>query len=106
VVAKAAFDHSAGNLIAGHAMRSLRFPQQTALHPYFVDITEDLHIDFGHVVGPLGTYFLPEINGAGGALFDYDEDGDLDLFLRRKRPFARGDRRTTVLGEPLIRPGR
>src|SRR5437762_12450138 len=49
--------------------------------PYFVDVTDELHIDFEHVAGPLGTYFLPEINGAGGALFDFDGDGDLDLFF-------------------------
>ncbi|HEX7294224.1 MAG TPA: VCBS repeat-containing protein, partial [Pyrinomonadaceae bacterium] len=28
-----------------------------------------------------GKFFLPEIMGAGGALFDFDNDGDLDVFL-------------------------
>jgi hypothetical protein len=28
-----------------------------------------------------GEYFLPEITGQGCALFDYDADGDLDIFL-------------------------
>jgi enediyne biosynthesis protein E4 len=48
---------------------------------FFVDITDDLGIDFQPVAGPLGTYFLPEINGTGAAFFDFDSDGDLDLFL-------------------------
>ena len=59
----------------------------------FVDVTDQLKIDFTHAVGPLGTYFLPEVNGAGGALFDMDNDGDLDLFLVNsgRSPTAHGD---------------
>ena len=45
----------------------------------FVDITDEVGLDFQRAIGPLGTYFLPEINGSGGAMFDYDGDGDLDI---------------------------
>jgi len=45
------------------------------------DISDECGIDFVQAVGPLGTHFMPEINGSGGALLDYDNDGDLDLFL-------------------------
>jgi hypothetical protein len=58
-----------------------KVPHVTHGAGYFTDITEQLGIDFQHVVGPLGTYFMPESVGSGGALFDYDNDGDLDLFL-------------------------
>ena len=34
-----------------------------------------------HYSGATGELMLPEIMGAGGALFDYDDDGDLDLFV-------------------------
>ncbi|MFV2068403.1 MAG: CRTAC1 family protein [Pirellulales bacterium] len=45
------------------------------------EISDEVGLDFQHAVGPPGTYFTPEINGAGGALFDYDNDGDLDIYL-------------------------
>ncbi len=64
----------------------------------FVDITDEVGIDFQRVVGPLGTYFLPEINGSGGAMFDYDGDGDLDIYLVNsgRSPKAVGDFPDTV----------
>ncbi len=48
---------------------------------WFVDVAEDAGIVFRHNSHPAGEFFLPEIIGSGAALFDYDNDGDLDLFL-------------------------
>jgi len=36
---------------------------------------------FQHFTGSVGEHYIPEIMGAGAALFDYDGDGDLDVFL-------------------------
>ena len=47
----------------------------------FVDVTAASGIRFRHVNGAKGDYHLPETVGAGGAFFDYDDDGALDLFL-------------------------
>lgn len=38
-------------------------------------------LNFQHFTGSIGEYFLPEVMGAGVALFDYDGDGDLDVYL-------------------------
>ena len=47
----------------------------------FIDVTEESGIDFRHINGAEGAYHLPETLGAGGAFFDADNDGFLDLYL-------------------------
>ncbi|MDX2267389.1 MAG: CRTAC1 family protein [Bryobacter sp.] len=49
--------------------------------PWFEEVAAQAGLDFRHDPGLSGRYYLPEIMGAGGALFDYDNDGDLDIFL-------------------------
>src|SRR2546428_12356588 len=47
----------------------------------FVEQAAETGLVFTHVNGANGRYYLPEVMGAGVALFDYDNDGDLDVFL-------------------------
>ncbi len=54
---------------------------EEAAPPIFVDRAEELGLDFVHFNGMTGDFLYPEMMGAGGALLDYDDDGDLDLFL-------------------------
>jgi hypothetical protein len=50
---------------------------------WFQDVTEAKGLHFQHVVGavPLENYFLPHLLGSGVALFDFNNDGRLDIYL-------------------------
>lgn len=47
----------------------------------FKEVAEQVGLKFQHYNGMTGKFYLPEITGSGGALFDFDNDGDLDAFL-------------------------
>lgn len=51
----------------------------------FVDITTETGLDFIHFNGMSGELYFAEMMGAGGALLDYDGDGDLDVYLVQGR---------------------
>ena len=51
----------------------------------FTDISAAAGIDFVHENGAVGDKWMPETMGSGGAIFDYDGDGSLDIFLVNSR---------------------
>jgi enediyne biosynthesis protein E4 len=55
-------------------------PSAAAVAP-FTEVAHDAGIVFRHVNGMSGEFYYPEIIGAGLALFDYDNDGRLDLLV-------------------------
>jgi hypothetical protein len=52
-----------------------------ALTSIFEDVAATTGLKFRHYNGMTGKLLLPEIMGPGAALFDFDNDGDLDVFL-------------------------
>ena len=69
----------------------------------FVEVAQQAGVDFRHVNGMTGEFFYPEIIGAGVALFDYNNDGRLDLLVLQGGPLASGAPRSTGCAARLYR---
>ena len=70
----------------------------------FRELSGQTGLRFRHYNGMTGKFFLPEIMGAGAALFDFDNDGDLDVFLVQGATLEPKDQPTRTLF-PWTGPG-
>jgi len=59
----------------------LTLPSPGVAKDIFVDRAAESGIDFVHFNGMSGELYFVEMTGQGAALFDYDNDGDLDVFM-------------------------
>src|SRR5262245_21587827 len=59
--------------------------------PRFLEEAATRGLHFTHRNGMTGALYMPETVGSGGALLDYDGDGDLDVYLVQGGDFVPGD---------------
>jgi hypothetical protein len=88
-------------LLASCSGESSRVVQPEQSHEeWFTDQTEEAGLDFVHFNGMSGEFYFPEHVSPGVGLLDYDNDGDVDVFLVQGQMLGVGK----TLKDAVVRP--
>src|SRR3954464_580762 len=74
-------------------------PTPSATVAWFSDATESSGLRMTHFNGMAGDFLYPEVMAPGVALFDYDNDGDLDAFVPQGRMLG-----NKTIDQALVKP--
>jgi hypothetical protein len=95
---------SASLLVFGACSPGSEAPEQTARQEaeadIFIDVSERVGIDFDYFNGMSGEWYMHEIIPPGIALFDFDKDGDLDVYLPQGAMMGEGKTIADALRPP------
>ena len=62
--------------------------KETSSTGKFIDISESAHVDFHHLAGHTSKKYLLETMGSGVGVFDFDDDGRMDIFFANGAPIS------------------